>query len=61
MVIFLSFQANAMYDTELAESIQKGRQHIQPWVPMDTWLLLELHLVSSSEDNPLSVTYCTCP
>ena len=30
MVIFLSFQANAVYDTELAESIQKGRQHIQP-------------------------------
>ena len=24
---------------------------------MDTWLLLGLHLVSSSEDNPLSVTY----
>ena len=30
MVIFLSFQANAVYDTEHAESIQKGRQHIQP-------------------------------
>ena len=29
MMIFFSFQANAVYDAEHAESIQKG-QHIQP-------------------------------